>query len=288
MTATIDNVAVIGAGTMGAAIAAHCANAGLPVLLLDVVPGELTADEQRRGLTLDDPAVKNRVVRDGFERIGKIQPPSFMSARARELVRLGNLDDDLEAAGQAGWIVEAVVEKLEVKRRLMARLDAVRRPGAIVTTNTSGLPISRIAEGLSDGFRRHFFGTHFFNPPRYLRLLETIPGPETDPETLEAFEAFADRVLGKGVVRCKDTPNFIANRIGSFGFGAGLRAMMDLDLTVEEVDALTGPAIGRAKSATFRTADIAGVDVALKVAENLFTAVESDPQREVFKVPAFM
>jgi len=285
MTATIDNVAVIGAGTMGAAIAAHCANAGLPVLLLDVVPGELTADEQRRGLTLDDPAVKNRVVRDGFERIGKIQPPSFMSARARELVRLGNLDDDLEAAGQAGWIVEAVVEKLEVKRRLMARLDAVRRPGAIVTTNTSGLPISRIAEGLSDGFRRHFFGTHFFNPPRYMKLLEIIRGAESDPAAVATIAELASRRLGKGVVYARDTPNFIGNRILSIHGSFVMDYALEHGYRFEEVDALTGPLIGRPKSATFRLQDLVGIDVAWFVAQNLHGLIPDDPHRDVLASP---
>ena len=270
----MKKVVVLGAGTMGAQVAAHGVAQGLDVALLDV-PGPGPD--------------RSAAARKGRESLRKLKPSPLHLPEHAALLRAGNFEDDLgRELKDADWVFEAVVEDLEVKKQLFARVAPLVKKTALVTSNTSGLGIAKMAAELPVEIRRRFFGTHFFNPPRYLRLLETIPGPETDPETLAALEAFADRVLGKGVVRCKDTPNFIANRIGSFGFGAGLRAMMDLDLTVEEVDALTGPAIGRAKSATFRTADIAGVDVALKVAENLFTAVESDPQREVFKVPAFM
>ena len=215
MSYRIESVAVIGAGTMGAAIAAQVANAGLPVLLLDIVPRELSPEEEKKGLGLEDPRVRNRIVREGFERIRKIKPPSFMGAGAERLVRLGNLEDDFDALAEADWIVEAVVERLDVKRALVERLEKVRKPRTIVTTNTSGLPIHSIVEGRSEEFRRHFFGTHFFNPPRYMKLLEVIPGSEAAPEAVDALAEFGRRGLGKGIVRAKDTPNFIGNRLMS-------------------------------------------------------------------------
>jgi len=205
-----------------------------------------------------------------------------------ERIRPGNFEDDWDALKAADWVFEAVVEDLDVKRRLFARVAEVVGPQAVVTSNTSGLSIGAMAAELPADLRRRFLGTHFFNPPRYLKLLETIPGPDTDPAVLEAMETFCADVVGKGVVRCKDTPNFIGNRIGSYGMGAVMQAMLDLDLTVEEVDTLTGPAIGRPKSATFRTADIAGVDICLKVAGNLYDAVPDDPERDVFRLPEFV
>ena len=274
MKSGIRKVVVLGAGTMGAQVAAHVAAQGLEVALLDVVG----PDPDRSA-----PAKK------GVATLRKLKPSPLHLPEHASALRPGNFEDDLaRELKEADWIFEAVVEDLEVKKQLFARVAALVKPGAIISSNTSGLGIARMAADLPEAWRRRFLGTHFFNPPRYLKLLETIPGPDTDPAVVAAVEAFADRVLGKSVVRCKDTPNFIANRIGSFGFGAALKAMMDLDLTVEEVDTLTGPAVGRAKSATFRTADIAGVDVAAKVAENLHAAVANDPQRDLFKVPDFV
>ena len=285
MEHSIRSVAVIGAGTMGAAIAAHVANAGLPVLLLDIPPRELDAKEQAKGLGLDHPAVRNRIVRQGFERIRKLKPASFMSRRAEGLVRLGNLEDDLGQLATADWIVEAVVEKLEIKRQLMAQIDAVRHDDAVVTTNTSGLPIASIAEGLSEGFRRHFFGTHFFNPPRYMHLVEIIRGQEADPLVVSSLAEFIGHQLGKGVVFCKDTPNFIANRLlavhGSFVME---HALVD-GLRFEEVDLLTGPLIGRPKTATFRLQDLVGVDISYHVNQNLYGNIEKDPYTEVLQAP---
>ncbi len=285
MEHTIKRVAVLGAGTMGAGIAAHVANAGLPVMLLDIAPRELTPKEQQKNLDLDSPAVKNRIASEGLARAKKQKPPSFMSRQAEGLVEIGNLDDDLGRLAEADWIVEAVVENLEVKRRLLARIDEVRRPGSLVTTNTSGLPIQSIAEGRSTDLRQCFFGTHFFNPPRYMRLVEIIRGHEADPLKVSALAEFLVQQLGKGVVFCKDTPNFIGNRILSihgafvmeYGLGHGYR--------FEEVDAITGPLIGRPKTATFRLQDLVGIDVAHHVAENLHDLIPEDFYRRVLKAP---
>src|SRR5271155_1710922 len=206
----IEKAAVLGAGTMGARIAAHLANAGIPCYLLDIVPRELTADEKRKGLTLESPAVRNRIVTAGLEAAKKSRPAAFFTPEAARLISLGNLEDNLAWCGEADWIIEAVAENLEIKRKLFERIEAVRKPGTIVTSNTSGLPIRRIAEGRSLDFQQHWAGAHFFNPPRYMKLVELIPGPETLPEVLQTLEEICDLRLGKGVVPAKDTPNFIA------------------------------------------------------------------------------
>ncbi|HET7290974.1 MAG TPA: 3-hydroxyacyl-CoA dehydrogenase NAD-binding domain-containing protein [Vicinamibacteria bacterium] len=271
---SIRKAAVLGAGTMGAQVAAHLVACGCDVALLDVVP----------------PGAADRSVlaKRAVEGLRRLKPSPLHLPEHAALLRPGNFEDDWRELKDADWIFEAVVEDLEIKRRLFAKVAPAAKRTAVVTSNTSGLGIDAMSAHLPADLRRRFFGTHFFNPPRYLRLLETIPGSVTDPAVLDAFEAFGERVLGKGVVRCKDTPNFIGNRIGSYGFAVVLQAMQELELTVEEVDALTGPAIGRAKSATFRTADIAGVDVCVKVAENLHAAALNDPERAVFQPPAFM
>ena len=242
------SVAVLGAGTMGAQIAAHFANAGVPVLLLD-----LTAD----------------AARDGLKRARALKPDPFFTADAAALISTGGFDPDLSKIASVDWILEAVIEQLDVKRALLERVDAVRRPGTIVTSNTSGIPLATLGEGRSDDFRKHWLGTHFFNPPRYLRLVEVIPIAETDPAVVERVSHFSDHRLGKGVVLAKDTPNFIANHIGLFGVTQVLRALESGNYTIEEIDAMTGPAIGRPKSATFRTMDIAGIDILAHVAKNL-------------------
>jgi 3-hydroxyacyl-CoA dehydrogenase len=252
----VREAAVLGAGVMGAQIAAHFANAGVRVLLLDVTP---------------------QAAKDGLQRAVRMKPDPFFTPDAAGLVRTGGFDQDLPSIRQADWILEAIVERLDAKQALMARVDAVRREDAVVSSNTSGIPIASIAEGRSDGFRRHWLGTHFFNPPRYLHLLEIIPTPETDPDVVRAVTDFGDHRLGKGVVRAKDMPGFIANRIGVYGLTRVFRAIESGDLTIEEVDAITGPAIGRPKSATFRTVDIAGVDVLAHVARTLS-----------FELPAFV
>ena len=288
MTIRIEKAAVLGAGTMGARIAAHLANAGLPCFLLDVVPRELNAEENRKGLTLQSPAVRNRLAQAGLEAAKKSRPAAFFVSDFARLIRVGNFEDNLGWCAEADWIIEAVTEDLEIKRSLLARVEKHRRPGAIVTTNTSGLPIHLVAEGRSEDFQAHWAGTHFFNPPRYMKLVELIAGPKTKPEVLTALEEFCDRRLGKGVVAAKDTPNFIANRIGTFSMLNAMRLMAELGMTVEEVDACTGPAIGQPKSATFRTADLVGLDVLAHVVSNIYESVPDDESREIYRLPALI
>src|SRR4030043_764905 len=267
---------VIGAGTMGAAIAAHLANAGVPVTLLDIVPNKLLPEEEQRGLTLQDKSVRNRIVQQGLDRAIKSRPASFFSSEHPALVSVGNLEDDLDLIKEADWIIEAIIENLKIKRDLMIRIDAIRPPNAIVSTNTSGIPVTSIAEGLSDGLKKHFLGTHFFNPPRYLKLLEVIPTKDTLPEVVEAINEFGEYRLGKGIVLCKDTPNFIANRLGFGGGAFALDYILENGYTVEEVDAITGPTMGRPKTATFRLIDLAGIDVWEHVGNNLTPAIPDD------------
>ncbi len=284
----IEKVAVLGAGTMGARIAAHLANAGIPCYLLDIVPSELTLDEKRKGLTLESPAVRNRIVLAGLEGAKKSRPAAFFTPETARLVTPGNLEDNLGWCGEVDWIIEAVAENLEIKRKLFTRVETVRKPGTIVTSNTSGLPIRLIAEGRSEDFQQHWAGTHFFNPPRYMKLVELIPGPKTRPEVLASLDEICDLRLGKGVVVAKDTPNFIANRIGTFSMLNALRQMQALEMTVEEVDACTGPAVGWPKSATFRTADIVGLDVLAHVVRNIYENVPDDESREMYRLPEFV
>jgi len=285
MKARIEKVAVLGAGTMGARIAAHLANAGVPCSLLDIAPTELTPEEKARGLALTDPRVRNRIVRAGLAGALAARPPAFFTPAVAARITLGNFDDNLAWCAEADWIVEAVAENLEIKRGLLERVAVHRRPGTIVTTNTSGLPIRQISAGFPAEFQEHWAGAHFFNPPRYMKLVELIPGPATRPEVLDTLGDFCDRVLGKGVVRAKDTPNFIANRIGTFAMLQAIRLMGQLGMTVEEVDACTGPAIGWPRSATFRTADIVGLDVLLHVVSNIYENAPDDESREVYRIP---
>jgi 3-hydroxyacyl-CoA dehydrogenase len=283
MAYQIKRVAVIGAGTMGAAIAGLVAGAGIPVTLLDVPPASLTPEEEAKGLSLSHPAVRNRTVQQGFERMRKARPANLFNEKSAQLITLGNTEDDFDKLADADWIVEVIIEKPEPKQQLMARIEQVRKPGALITSNTSGIPISIISEGRSEEFKRHFFGTHFFNPPRYLKLLEVIPGAVTDPAAVEAMRHFAEHTLGKGVVICKDRPNFIGNRIGTFSAYSDLRYIVENGYTVEEVDALTGPLIGRPGTATFRLLDTVGVDIMHYVASNLYGAIPDDESREVFR-----
>jgi 3-hydroxyacyl-CoA dehydrogenase len=285
VTNDIRRVAVLGAGTMGAAIAAHAANAGLAVDLLDIVPERLDPDEERRGLGLDDPAVRNRVVRAGFERMLAARPAALASPRLADRIRLGNFEDHFDRVTAADWVVEAIVERLDPKRELFARVEKAAGADAVVTSNTSGIPLARIAEGRSEDFRRRFLGAHFFNPPRYLKLVELIPTADTDPEVLERMRAFVERALGKGAVIAKDTPNFIANRLGSFAGMHDLRYALEHGYGIEEVDALTGPLLGRPKTATFRLADQIGLDVMVGVADNLYELAPDDERREVLPAP---
>jgi 3-hydroxyacyl-CoA dehydrogenase len=273
---------------MGAQIAAHLANAGVEVLLLDVAPTSLTKEEEARGLTLESRAVRNRIVNAGLAAAQKIKPAAFFSPAAARLIATGNLEDELAKVSDADWIIEAVVEKLEIKRDLFARVERFRKAGTIVSSNTSGISIKAMAEGMPDDFRGHFLGTHFFNPPRYLKLLEIIPTAETLAEVVSFVTDFCDRRLGKGVVSAKDTPNFIANRVATFSSLNAIRVMIEGGYTIEEVDAMTGPVVGRPKSASFRTTDIVGLDTALYVAENLYAAVPDDEKRDVLVPPDFL
>src|ERR1700730_2200899 len=279
MKRRIEKVVVLGAGTMGARIAAHFANAGVAVLLLDIVPP---------GSAAGDAAERNKIVRAGLDAAKKSKPAAFFTSALADKISIGNFEDDLQRCKDADWIIEVVAENLDIKKSLLARVAQFRKPGSIATTNTSGLPVHLIAEGMSDEFQRHWAGTHFFNPPRYLKLIELIPGPKTSPEVLETLSEFCDRRLGKGVVVAKDTPNFIANRIGTFSMMNALHLMNKLGMTIEEVDACTGPAIGQPKSATFRTADIVGLDVLMHVVKNIYETAADDESREMYKVPAFV
>src|SRR6266404_9572592 len=270
----INKVAILGAGTMGARIAAHFANAGVPSYLLDIVPSDA------------DVPGRNKIAAAGLEAAKKSKPAAFFEPSLARLVTVGNFEDDLGKLSEVNWIIEAVVENLDIKRALLKRVEAARKPGTIITTNTSGLPVGKIAEGFSDDFRRCWFGTHFFNPPRYMRLLEIIPTPETDRALLDAVTWFSDVRLGKGVVVAKDTPNFIANRIGTFSVLNVMRLMQEMDLSIEEVDALTGQAVGWPKSATFRTIDLVGLDVLGHVVRNMMENVRDE--RSELKLPGFV
>ncbi|MFZ0760576.1 MAG: 3-hydroxyacyl-CoA dehydrogenase NAD-binding domain-containing protein [Candidatus Sulfotelmatobacter sp.] len=264
----INKVAVLGAGTMGARIAAHFANAGVPSYLLDMVPAEIASGAAAAG--------RNKIAAAGLDSAIKSKPAAFMEPSLARLVSIGNFDDDLKKLTEADWIIEAVVENLEIKRALLRKVEALRKPGTIITTNTSGLPVGRISEGFSEDFRRSWFGTHFFNPPRYMRLLEIIPTPDADPAAIDAISQFCEVRLGKGVVRAKDTPNFIGNRIGTFSVLNVMRLMQEMDLSIEEVDALTGQAVGWPKSATFRTIDLVGLDILSHVVGNMTANVRDE------------
>ena len=272
----IHKVAILGAGTMGARIAAHFANAGVPSYLLDIVPPDT------------DPSARNKMAATGLDAAKKAKPAAFMDASLARLITIGNFEDDLKKLTEVDWIIEAVVENLDIKRSLLQKVEAIRKPGTIVTTNTSGLPVGKIAEGFSDDFRRAWFGTHFFNPPRYMRLLELIPTPESDPALIEAVSQFCDVHLGKGVVMAKDTPNFIGNRIGTFSVLNVMRLMEEMNFSIEDVDALTGQAVGWPRSATFRTIDLVGLDILGHVVKNMAGA-SGQPldERDDLKLPDF-
>src|SRR5437588_1751289 len=279
MTFQIGKVAVLGAGTMGTRIAAHLANAGVPSYLLDIVPPGLQSKPGERNPERD------KIVLAGLDGAKKSKPAAFFDPSLARLVKTGNFEDDLKLLADADWIIEAVAENLEIKRDLLKRIEAVRKPTAIVTTNTSGLPVGSIAEGFSEAFRRNWFGTHFFNPPRYMRLLEIIPTPDSDPAAMQAIARFCDQRLGKAIVPAKDTPNFIANRIGTFSVLNVMRIMQEMGLSIEEVDALTGASLGWPKSATFRTIDMVGLDILGHVVGNMTKNVQDE--RSELRLPDF-
>ena len=284
----IRKAAVLGAGTMGATIAAHLANAGVPTLLLDIAPRELTTDEEAKGLTLESPDVKNRIARSGVEGLNKTRPAAFMLGDNAKLISIGNFTDDMAKLKDCDLVIEAVVENLEIKHKVFAEVEKNRKPGSVVASNTSGIPIKSIAEPFSEDFKKHFIGIHFFNPPRYMKLVEIISTEWTSGEIACQIAGFLDQRLGKGVVPAKDRPNFIANRVGTFGMMATVHEMIAMGFTPTEVDQMTGKAIGHASSATFRTSDLVGLDVLAHVNKNLYPAVPEDEDREVFKTPALI
>lgn len=287
MAYQIKKAAVIGSGVMGSGIAAHLANIGIPVVLLDIVPNQLTADEEKKGLTIESKAVRNRLASGSLMKLLKQKPAPLASKKNLAMIEAGNLEDDLEKLKDVDWIIEVVVENLDVKKNLYEKIDAVRTPGTIVTSNTSGISIDAMAEGRTEDFQKHFLGTHFFNPPRYLKLLEVIPAKTTSQEVIEYMTMFGEDRLGKGVVIAKDTPNFVANRIGTYGLLVTLREMEKRGYTVGEVDSVTGTLIGRPKSATFRTLDVVGLDTFMHVAKNVYDKTEGEEQK-VFELPEFM
>ncbi|GAB4047555.1 3-hydroxyacyl-CoA dehydrogenase/enoyl-CoA hydratase family protein [Spirosoma litoris] len=282
---TIRRVAVLGSGIMGSRIAAHFANIGVDVLLLDIVPKEPNDAEQAKGLTTASPLVRNRIVNDAFQTMLKASPAALYSPKFADRIKLGNFDDNLKDIASFDWIIEVVVERLDIKRSVYERVEQFRKPGTLITSNTSGIPMHLLVEGRSEDFRRNFCGTHFFNPPRYLRLLEIIPGPDTDPAVVDFLMNYGDLYLGKTTVLCKDTPGFIANRLGIQSLIQTIRVAEELGLSVEEVDKLTGPVVGRPKSGTFRLSDVVGLDTTVNVASNL-VKMEHDESRSSFELPA--
>ena len=288
MVRKIQKAAVLGAGTMGASIAAHLANVGIPCYLFDIVLPEPSEGEKAAGITREDKSFRNKLAVGAIENLAKMRPSPLYEKKDAALLMPGNLEDDLAKLAEVDWVIEVVVERMDIKRQLMEKVESHWTPGTIVSTNTSGLSVNGMLEGRSPEFKKHFLGTHFFNPPRYMKLLEIIPGVETDPEIVAFMKKFSDEVLGKGVVLAKDTPNFIANRIGVYGLLKTVEVMEREELTVEEVDALTGPAMGRPKSASFRTLDMVGLDVFLHVAKNVADSVTEEWEVKSFAIPAFL
>ncbi|MCH8555146.1 MAG: 3-hydroxyacyl-CoA dehydrogenase/enoyl-CoA hydratase family protein [Schleiferiaceae bacterium] len=288
MKRIIQKVAVLGSGIMGSRIACHLANVGIESLLLDIVPKEVTPAEEAKGLTLKDKSVRNRIVNDALQSTLKSNPSPIYSKSFSSRITTGNFDDDFEKIKDADWIIEVVVERLDIKKIIFDKVERFRKPGSLVSSNTSGIPIQLMSAGRSDDFRKHFLGTHFFNPPRYLQLLEIIPTVDTDPEITAFFLEFGDKFLGKTTVLAKDTPAFIANRVGIYAIMELFHQVKEMGLSVEEVDKLTGPVIGRPKSATFRTCDVVGLDTLVHVSNGLNSALQSDERRETFALPDFI
>ncbi len=284
----INKVAIIGSGIMGSGIACHFANIGVDVLLLDIVPRELNDAEKAKGLTLESKVVRNRLVNDSLKASLKSKPSPIYNQRFASRITTGNLEDDIAKVADVDWIIEVVVERLDIKKIVFENLDKHRTPGTLITSNTSGIPIKFMSQGRSDDFQKHFCGTHFFNPARYLKLFEIIPGPKTDASVLEFLNGYGEQFLGKTSVIAKDTPAFIGNRIGIFGIQSLFHQVKELGLTIEEVDKLTGPVIGRPKSATFRTVDVVGLDTLVHVANGIYDNCPDDEAHELFKLPDFI
>lgn len=285
MKRTIKKAAVLGSGIMGSRIACHFANIGVEVLLLDIVPKELTDAEKAKGLSLDHPAVRNRIVASSLQTAVKSKPSPLYDKTDASLISTGNFDDDMAKIADVDWIIEVVVENLDIKKIVFDQVEKYRKPGTLITSNTSGIPIHLMLEGRSEDFQKNFCGTHFFNPPRYLKLLEIIPTEKTDPEVVDFFMHYGDLYLGKETVLCKDTPAFIANRIGIYAIMSGMHTIEKMGMSVVEIDKLTGPVIGRAKSATFRTMDVVGLDTTVKVSTNLYNGLPNDESRDQFQLP---
>jgi 3-hydroxyacyl-CoA dehydrogenase len=285
MNRSIKKVAVLGSGIMGSRIAAHFANIGVEALLLDIVPRELSEAEVKKGLTLEDKVVRNRIVNEAFQSTLKAKPAALYNKNFASRVSLGNFEDDMEKIAGCDWVIEVVVENLDIKKIVFEQVEKHRKPGTLITSNTSGIPIHMMLDGRSEDFKKHFCGTHFFNPPRYLQLLEIIPTPQTDPDLVDFLMHYGDRFLGKTTVLAKDTPAFIANRVGIYAILKVVETMQKLDLNIDEIDKLTGPVIGRPKSATFRTSDVVGLDTLVKVSNNLYEGLVDDEARDTFKLP---
>lgn len=288
MNRPIRMVAVVGSGVMGSRIAAHFAGIGVQVLLLDIIPHELTEVDKAKGITVDNPGWRNRVVNDALQATLKASPSALYTKDVAKRISIGNIEDDLHKIADCDWVIEAVIERLDIKQQVFEKIEQHRKPGSLITTNTSGIPVRMMAEGRSEDFQQHFCGTHFFNPPRYLKLLEVIPAPGTKQEVIDFLVDYGDRFLGKTTVLCKDTPAFIANRVGVFGFMAVFHAMQQLGLGIDETDSLTGTIMGRPKSATFRTGDVVGLDTLVRVAEALPQNVPNDEAKDIFKIPPFI
>ena len=288
MTRRIKKIAIIGSGIMGSGIACHFANIGVEVLLLDIVPRELTAKEKAKGLTLEDKVVRNRLVNDALTTSLKSKPSPIYHQKFANRITTGNLEDDIAKVADVDWIMEVVVERLDIKKIVFEKLEKHRTPGTIISSNTSGIPIQFMNEGRSEDFKKHFAVTHFFNPPRYLKLFEVVPGPDCAQEVTDFLMMYGEKFLGKTSVLAKDTPAFIGNRIGIFGIQSLFHQVKELGLTVEEVDKLTGPVIGRPKSATFRTVDVVGLDTLVHVANGIYENCPNDEAHELFKLPGFI
>ena len=285
---SIKKVAVIGSGIMGSGIACHFANIGVQVLLLDIIPRELTETEKSKGLTLENKIVRNRIVNDSFKASLKSKPSPIYNQKFADRITTGNLEDDLKNIADVDWVMEVVVERLDIKQKVFEQVEKFRKPGSLITSNTSGIPISFMNEGRSEDFQKNFAVTHFFNPPRYLRLFEVVPGPKCDQEVTDFLMMYGEKFLGKTSVLAKDTPAFIGNRIGIFGIMSLFHQVKELGLTIEEVDKLTGPVIGRPKSATFRTVDVVGLDTLVHVANGIYENCPEDEAHELFKLPDFI
>ena len=284
----INKVAVIGSGIMGSGIACHFANIGVEVLLLDIVPRELTDKEKKQGLTLEDKQVRNRLVNNSLQESIKSKPAPLYHKDFADRISTGNMEDDIAKVSEVDWIIEVVVERLDIKKQVFENLEKHRKEGTLITSNTSGIPIHMMSEGHNEDFQKHFCGTHFFNPPRYLELFEIIPGPKTDQDVLDFLNEYGEKFLGKTSIVAKDTPAFIGNRIGIFGIQSLFHQVKEMGLTVEEVDKLTGPVIGRPKSATFRTVDVVGLDTLVHVANGIHKNVPDDEEHDIFELPNFI